>query len=146
MKPLIILLFFFCVYVVSCNNNPVNNSQTGPTVDPTILQTDTLGRILGGDTTDWCMGSGWGSYSLDPAYPNPAHRDFKVEFGLPQAQNVKLFFKDSAGVEVILFENNLNAGTYMYQIIVEDYMIQKKILKLCISAGGFNCSGDVQFY
>lgn len=147
MKPLIILFFisiFVTISVISCNNNPIISSHTGFRVDPRILQTDSTGRTLGGDTSDWCS-TGTG-YKLYPAYPNPSRGSVNVNFALPEEQIVKLYFKDSLNLETLLFEDTISAGYYTYQIISDDYMMRMNLLKLYMKAGTFTCSGDIQFY
>ncbi|HEX2787658.1 MAG TPA: T9SS type A sorting domain-containing protein [Ignavibacteria bacterium] len=54
-------------------------------------------------------------FNLSQNYPNPFNPSTKINFAIPQSQNVKLAVYDMTGKEIALLVNgNLNAGTYEY--------------------------------
>ena len=89
-------------------------------------------------------------YNLVQNYPNPFNPTTKIDYGLPEASNVRLIIYDILGREVITlvngmqepgyksitwngknaFGNNVGAGMYFYQIKAGEFMQVKKMVLL----------------
>ncbi|MBS1513418.1 MAG: hypothetical protein JSS63_00195 [Bacteroidetes bacterium] len=100
--------------IYSCNNNDVVNTGSIPTIDDSILVTDETGRILGGDYSDWCLGYS-GQRGFGPAYPNPTNDVFNVNFSVPSADTISIFFKNGNDTVFVMNKQPCQPGYYTFQ-------------------------------
>ena len=146
-KHFLNLFYFFVLpfFLFCCGEDSVPPGG-GNGTDPGIYMTDEFGNFLGGDTTDWCLTSGLGSFSFGAAYPNPTRGQvFRVHFQIPSADTVKIYFFN--GIDSTVFFNSpVQPGTY--QITVNDSTSQfaNSYRRLYISSKRNSSSPYCRFY
>lgn len=135
---LIFLLF------LSCNNSDeVVNSANTFQEDTSITRTNSIGVILGGDTTDWCY-TGQSGYNLYAAYPNPCIDTLNIQYQIRYNENVKLYFK--VNNDSLFIVNELRAaGYYTIRISKNDLGFHNQYKRLYMSTENFSCYGDIKF-
>jgi len=85
------------------------------------------------------------NYSLNQNYPNPFNPTTRIDFDIPESQNVKIIISDISGreVSILLNENkpagyygiefnskNLSSGVYYYTLTAGSYVSTKKMIVL----------------
>lgn len=84
-----------------------------------VTVTDSAGRVLSDDVTDWCpyprYGIGW-TWSLYPAVPNPARNHATIEFGCLENGIVTLDIKDCNATTVRTFQPDSGAHTVIWDL------------------------------
>lgn len=147
-----LLTIGFALYSCSKDDGNVVYGPSTYAIDTTILRTDTTGRILGGDVSDWCFSSS-ASFGYGPAYPNPADDSVTVLFQLPQKDTLSMYFYDNND-SVFVFRNvECSPGYYAIKFKGSTYGIYNKIKRLYIrNKSGLppvtsNCKnyGDIYF-
>jgi hypothetical protein len=137
----------------SCGDSPVGSGSNFRHIDPTILQTDSSGHIIGGDTTDWCYHGGSGVY-FSPAYPNPTADLFKLQFSIAQTDTLTLYTLRSES-DTIFFMNNYEVIAGFYEVTISsdqlgfNNVVKRFYLKVKIHPNlhpSCRYYGDVQFY
>ena len=145
------MFVFFILILVhpGCNNDSIttNNNVNPPVVDSdtSILRTDWLGNVLGGDTTDWChYGGSNAEFSFSPVYPNPVSDTFTVSFSLPYDTFAKIFFKNNNDT-IFVFNQFYNAGYYQLNLTRSQLGYSNQYKRLYMSSDNFQCYGDIKF-
>ena len=106
-------VIFLLAGIYSCNNSDVvNNGGISTMNDDDILRTDSTGRVIGGDYTDWCLrGSFSASRSFGPAFPNPASDSVNINFSVPLQDTLSLYFYDGSD-SLFVFKNQVAIPGY----------------------------------
>ena len=147
--PIVLALLYFA----SCSDDNTTNTGIYHVIDPTILQTDQFGNILGGDTTDWCFNGGNG-VSFNPSYPNPTNDTLRLHFVIAQPDTLTLYFLDSSTDTAFLMNNHpVQNGFYELEISSKALGYNNVIKRLYLKVKNHpNNSpycryyGDVQFF
>lgn len=129
--------------IFGCSDDIVDANH----VSPDILQTDSVGNIIGGNSSDWCKDPS-GHYIFGPAYPNPSTKKCIVEFEVPYDSYVKLSLS-ALPVSKILIDRMCTAGYYAISIDSDSLNLHGKMGSVTITSTGnnqsFSCSGNIQF-
>jgi hypothetical protein len=148
-KLFVAISLLFILLPFACKDDVV--PPKGDT-DPGILRTDEFGNILGGDSTDWCWRGASNGFSFGPAYPNPVLGFvFRVKFGLPVQEKVKIYFLRSVSDTITLKNDTLMPGYYQLQIDVANYNFTNTYQRLYIQCSSYansdSCKnyGDIKF-
>lgn len=81
--------------------------------DDDILRTDSAGRIIGGDYTDWCLhGSFSASRSFGPAFPNPANDSVNINYSVPVRDTLSLYFLTNDDSIFVFKQIDFSPGYY----------------------------------
>lgn len=153
MKYFFVILALCCGFIFSCSDSPVGGSSPFRFIDPTILQTDSNGYIIGGDTTDWCYHGGSGVY-FSPAYPNPTTDLFKLQFTIAQTDTLTLYTLRSES-DTIFFMNDYEVLAGFYELTISskqlgfNNVVKRFYLKVKVHPNLHPLCryyGDVQFY
>jgi hypothetical protein len=148
-----IILITGCIYLFGCGDDIVKGATNLPLPpDPTILQTDDFGFILGGDTTDWCYHSS-GQFTFGPAYPNPTIDTFKLHFTVTVSDTMSLYFLNSETDTLFLINRQpLSVGFYEISASSQSLNYERIVKRLYVRTTHTNngpfCRyyGDIQFY
>jgi hypothetical protein len=146
-------LVFLIAGIYSCNNSDVINNGSIPTIDTSILVTDETGRILGGDYSDWCYGTGAGERSFGVAYPNPTNDVTHVNFSLPSNDTISIFFIKDNDTTFLAKNSPSSVGYYSISISGSALRFSNSYRRLYInnksrtytSHTGCNYFGDIHF-
>ena len=147
-----LLLLIVAITVFCCSDSPTSPTISGGGLSSTILQTDSLGNILGGDSTDWCQ-NGNSCYTFYPAFPNPTTDVTHLYFNIHSNDTISLFAVNSQFDTVFVCNNQiLSAGSYMmdvsgvehnfHNVVKRFYFISKKS---CGNSPDCKNYGDIQF-
>ncbi|MCK4547433.1 MAG: hypothetical protein KAW17_08320 [Candidatus Eisenbacteria sp.] len=115
-----------------------------------ILETDEVGEILGGDSSDWCPSGGVvpSAHGLGPAYPNSATGAITIPFALPLATDVVVEIIDRNCVVIrTLVDASLLTGHYTVLWDLADQSgspVPADLYRCVMVAAGFYCHGDIQ--
>ncbi len=157
---LILILASTTIFLAQCSDDD-NSNPTGSNDPDTLSQfsgiteTNDLGYIIGGDVSDWCYdpsknvdGGLPNAYALYPAFPNSSYYYFTLIYDLPVASNVNLTVVDT-GQEVVrqLVGQSQDAGQYVAGWDIrntEGNMVSPGIYRIMMTAGDFECFGDVE--
>jgi hypothetical protein len=135
-------------FISSCNKeNPINSEEY---CDPDILCTDSSGRTIGGDKTDWCY-KGDSNSHFNAVYPNPVKNIFHFNFSLVDIDTISIFFINNIDTLYIIKNEKRDPGHYSiigYKDSLHYSNIKKRIYIRCNSIQkSDSCSpyGDIQF-
>ena len=155
---LTVMLASMVIFLAQCSNDD-NSNPTGSNDNPNqftgITETDDLGYILGGDSSDWCYDpskNGQGipptEYALYPAFPNSSYYYFTLIYDLPAASEVVINIVDTSQAIIReLVNQSQEAGQYVTGWDVRDTlgaMVSPGIYRVTMTAGDFECHGDVE--
>ena len=156
MKFLQVIYIFLAIGLfLSCNDDKI--TTTGGNVirivNPTVLQTDEFGIVLGGDTTDWCFNNST-LFRFMPAFPNPTDDTTSIVKKIPESDTLSIKYLKSNGDTVNLFSNRaFLPGFYHLQVSASNLNLHGSVTRFIINskrypAGADFCRyfGDVQFY
>ncbi|RPI12906.1 MAG: hypothetical protein EHM58_19510 [Ignavibacteriae bacterium] len=148
MKNTFILFFFALCFIVTFNligckeDTPVVPPTTN---DPGILQTDEIGNILGGDTTDWCIDyTGSGEMSFGPARPNPCGALFTVDYYVGTEDTVMIYLLRSSGDTVVFYKGNALPGQHAFTIDGTEFL--NTYQRIYFKSEHYNSTAACRFY
>ena len=82
-----------------------------------------------------------GNFSLSQNYPNPFNPGTVISYQLPVNSNVTLKLFDIAGNEVaVLVDGWQSAGSYNYQLSINNYQLTSGVYFYRLQAGSFSAS------
>ena len=146
----IIIFFIIIIFALSityfingCGNDPVKPVTN---TNPGILETDNFGNILGGDTTDWCLGTPL-TFSFGPAYPNPTlGPGVRIKFSVPTVDTVMVYFLKDATDTTVFFSRSVMPGFYEISINDSTHMYNNTYQRVYFKSKKFPSSAFCRFY
>ncbi len=149
-----IIIVFSSILISGCDDEKlVHTGGFDLPADPTILETDELGNILRGDTTDWCQ-DGLSLFRFRPAYPNPNYGPTNLRFQLPDYDTLSIFFlRSSIDTVFVMKDQSLSAGFYTTSFNGRSLGFGLSVQRIYVKTANNHNSGpycrnygDIQFY
>jgi hypothetical protein len=154
-RPIVHILanFLIGMLVVTCSSEKSTSSNNSFCEFRGITATDNGGNVISADTKDWCYAPTSQkmslssvipvptSYSLYPAYPNPAQTVSNITFALPKETRVSVTIMGKQGLPVEASEQSYPAGVYRFVWDCSNELSGMYCVR--VQAGNFSCGGDI---